>query len=725
MRARLRLIGAAALVIGLARAATAQVSDGTYAVARVPYAQRIAIIHDSRWPTFNNNNLNSLKQSLEATYGETPAAFQAHGAQVDYYESWWFDQDKAHADLYRNLGSQYPVALLWGFTTSGNKAGGQSDRRKYFNADSTTAQLVVLMGSVNAANITVNDTTYGTVDYEPGGAKFTGTNGSTTGGAISYNATRDTLWPGVGPVAVRCAVLPGNVTSVVRLFQPYTVPGSASFCTGGDPAGSVEPAVFDSTAKPNEIMPIAWRVYFDGGPKHVDYIKNCPNPQEELGPILYAMVSRYAQLDRQPWSQDHDDMTDLNPTNAVRASNATMESLYTVAKANYGISPYPDVNPRHLQSYLNGTNPDYETAWPAATTPHTYLNEFSFPFIIHSHDSTGANAFSNLVGRFGGYNPGNGTADSSWALNGGTAIREVYTHRVANAFVPGGTNSYTWGIVQRLVMADSVRRALMPNSMRAPYLTFPNNEMLPIGWRVRHTWWPGKSFWKSYNSDSTGTANPRMPECPPDSVFRAFCDGLGMPRGGTVFVRSLPPSAGANSNFKWRPYGDGSVFNVGRDEESDSVLATSFFYYPGERYSYRQGGGMVNVRNIGCVLAGAVSQGGYRGAQLGRLAVLLGIDWRAPRCENRNLLDGESTSEPGWSDSQGQRRAGVAALRAFSAWQHPTVVYSHPNPPANGFGTGGDQEGFYLMVAQPMRALAFIAGHDDFRYTAPWLTVAP
>lgn len=689
-----------------------------------PLAQRVLVVFDGRDDALLTANVKADAAATTKILGPTLDAWRLAGAQVDVVRTDFFETpadssigDVSHkqgpAYLWQTLGSYYPTVVCVGFN-----ADGASSRKRYFSADSTTAKIIHIGGW--AGSTYVDSTTFGLCTATVSNSDYR------RGSVVSpYNTNADTLWFSQIGYATRSASLLPGVSSVVRIFNP--VKTATYFGIVSDSTAGVFPAGSDTVAAAGEIMPVAWRVYWTTSGRSVDYVIMAGSVSAttaygyNMGHVLTALVSRTTQLAPAKAAMEWDDLFDTNPTNATRPANASIDSVYAEFRYTYGIPLAISTNPRHAAEYFAGSNPTRESAWTTGGG-WTWIRR-GIPWVHHAHDSTGSDIASGLVGRFGGYSTQNGSSDSAGTAT--TNVRYVYRHRYGIAPVNG--DAYT--IKYRLQWADSVRNAVCPTCFTPPYLSFPNNEMLPIDWRVS----TGQSVasavrsgfvtrWKSYQGDG---------KMPVDSVLSAFAAGLRIPDGGTLYLRTGVANNGTGAASVYRahgamppgytggPPGDDSPHNWVVSGDGDSVIAKTPFAYPGERTASRIDGRLIRVRNITPTTYDGVSRDNYRNNVQRTLSALLG-------CRTGTLTGGGFST---WAESYAADPGGMfsanAPQRNFGV-QNSRMVYLHPSAIASGWSFAtGPSSSYAIDVARlgllgGLRTLNSVAGHSLIRWVYPW-----
>lgn len=716
-----------------------------------PRSQRVAWVFDDGILAYGGATAAGNERNKVMAAGGLKQRLEQQGAQVDCFNSSWFlkstNLTNSEATLWKNLGDTYALVIVDGAIANGIKAAGATNTTRFYRADSTNAQLLLLFGGdFDAAAGRDSSYSFTNTSSWAGGASqpYAGTGEVSYGARMAYTLydddNADTLWINYSGNGVNPVSYASGIASVVRILQPIALTaGLHPFPLGNDSTITVMPTAGDSTASSTagalEILGPAWRTYFDTGAWVDNFL--CLGAGEQfqrnLAMIPYAMAARYLTLEPILVSAELDDVFDMNPSHTgTRWSNDGYDSLMTTFAA-FGMRPAISVNPLHGYEYMRGDDPTWEVAWSGDAW--TWPRKWRMPWVHHSHDSSAARPTSNLIGRWGGYQNGNGTTDI-------IGTRTVYRYHRAAGFRwnPGGTfHERRYGIYNKLVYSDSLRRIVCPECIVPPYLSFPNNEVIPVNWRTRTV----ASNWPAYRSDGADTL------CTVDSTFLAMARGLRVPSGGTLYLRGLLINGpGTNAAFAFRGWGDRSVLNTyagieGKLFAADSVIAQTPFLYPGEEMVIRDDAGVtdptgsgepywVRVKNIACIPfdSNTYNYQSAKAASSIQLSRLLGF-WTG-------ILDGG-----GFTDTDGTRDylrstytsdpTGVRVLnsndqRGWTA-DRPRVIYFHPG---NWTGDTGDYPSgpgeswqtymFVTGILRPVRLLNTLAGYPIVKWVYPWET---
>lgn len=711
-----------------------------YQTATKPYAQRVAVVYDGYDKALNVASVKALAVSRAKLLGPVFDSWRKRGVEVHFYSTDFFEipadslADGTHNQrvcaLWQSLGDQYPTVVCVGF--SGDTTYGKAARKRYFCPDSTTAKIVHIGGGSAATLWSQNTQTFGICDTATTTAYFDQRKACVT----SYtNTNADSLWFAGGAYGIRSGRLLPGVASVVRLFHPVAL--ADYFGWGADSAFGVQPTAGDSTADPLEIMPVAWRVYWTSGGS-VDFIKYYTSTADydfNFGPILETIVSRTTLIPPALAAMEFDDVFDSNPTTATRPSNAAYDSVFREFHYTWLVPLTISTSPRHAAEYYAGDDPTREAAWEH-DAGWTWIRR-GIPWVHHSHDSTSSDIGSGLVGRFGGYSTHNGSTSAGWTTDSITAFgitRFRYSHRGAGVDVRG--DKYT--ILYRLQWSDSLRRATCPECFTPPYLSFPNNEMLPTDWRARPASVAAAvtaNYWTRWK-DNQGDGN-----CTIDSTLWAFHYGLGIPSGGELFVRTVLANVGTGTEddfLSHRPVGLAVASVAGNNAqknwtvsgENDSVVARTPFTYPGERMSFRLGAAAgsrhIRVRNVGMTYYDAGSRTNYTFNVQPTLAGLMGS-----RTGNTTSA-GFSTWSESWSADPGGAYTVSVDQKNFGT-ENVRVVYLHPsanNTENSGWSFAtGPKTSYPIQCARlgllgGLRTLESVAGHKLIRWVYPWQVYA-
>lgn len=706
----------------------------TYQTHTKPYAQRVAVVFDGYYNVLIQSNVKAENARQAKLIGPTFDAWRTDGdAEVHFYTTDFFEipadslangtRAQAVSYLWQRLGDEYPTVVCVGF--SADSSVGKAARKRYFCADSTNAKIIHIGGGSSASSWLQNTQTFGISDTAGTGSYFD----QRKAAVMSYTgAATDTLWFGLGGYGIRSGRLLPGITSVVRLFKPVAL--STHFGWGNDSAFAVTPTGSDSVAGPHEVMPVAWRVYWTGTAS-VDFIKPSftADYDASFGHVLTALVSRTTALRPTRAAMEWDDVFDNNPTTATRPNNAAYDSVFAEFRYTYGIPVAISTNPRHAAEYYAGDDPTREAAWEH-DAGWTWIRR-GIPWVHHAHDSTTSDIASNLVGRFGGYSTGNGSGSASWTTDSITATgftRYRYGHRSASANVAG----VGYSIVARLAWSDSVRRAICPTCVTPPYLSFPNNELLPTDWRakagtsieasLRANYW---TRWNSYQGNGTATI---------DSTLWAFHYGLGLASGDELFVRTTTPNNGtgtsAQNDFRghmppggiaWASIsGNDAPKNWTTSGDNDSVVAKTPFHWPGERMASTIAGRLVRVRNVATTSYDGGARANYTTNVQRILPALLGSRTGNLTTAGFSPWCDAHSADPGgtYTAANDQKNSGV---------DHARIVYLHPS--ANGASgwsfARGPKTSYTVEVARRglvsgLNVLNTVAGHPLVKWVHPW-----
>ena len=732
-------LAALLLAVGIARADGPAASvgfEGPLQQWHVPYSKRCIVIYPSRWDVLSLANLQTNKRQMERFVGNTFDAFEGNGGEVHFYNSAFFETNNAHRNLFATLGTDAPVACyLFPYGNVGTNGGAQN---RYFHADSTTIQLVIVGGNGEAC-CSWSDVGVGVMDVEVAGGSASFARGSFL---TPWRGVADTLWGQAWASSKRptdAQLATAGVDKVVRMYRPQTFTG-VSWTNGSD--STTYAAGTDSTCTDGDQMGPVWYAHFikDGNgntepssaPHNVWYVK-CPQvlqlvSQMAYPQLLWAVLCRFTTVNPLRYSYEWDDMTDKPTDNmaGARATNATMDSTLQMLAGEYGIVMTGDVNPDHAVSYIRGTNPTYEVAW-SGESQH-YIKDNNVAWIHHAHDSTQARLSANIVGRYGGYPTGNAATRTTITAGALTSYALLaYAHRYASRFNPGNANvSQRFGIIQRFQYSDSLRQLVCPNCTVPNYMNFPGNQILPIGYKPRPT--TANPTWVTHFSDPLHTdagSGLQEPECSIDSLLYAL--SVGTLHDGTdwtthvrktLFLRYVFPDApGPSSQSSAWAWGDASPRQIYMSGDRDTAIAESPFFYPGERLSSRLGGNIQQVRAVGSTLLGAASAAVYRQLATYRCARMLGLANCIIRQEAYNVTNGESAT--GLDFGSVGSAVSVEVQRNFNYNQAGRSLYQHPGPLANGRGSY-DIDCYLRSIGTMVRSMDYLAARKATKCVFGW-----
>lgn len=764
-----RYLLAAALALGLVAPAWA---TDSFPTARVPKSRRVLFVNDAEITSFGASPEKNAQRIRKTYWGGLISALERQGAQVDIYPSTFFTKSTNVtaanvATLWKNAGDTYSLAIFANAVQYGTATAGASNRTRFMNADSTNVQIMVLWASNSRNEPMGADTTSGAYYWPLANFphRLSTSANSLIGATTAYGnrtalrayGTTDTLWiPVVGTGWMRLPYklrLNGNTvdtSKVVRTVETFDISGGtlSPYYSNADSTSTYYGALGDSTASADssaagtyrELLGPAWKVYFDSG-RWVDHLVSYPGTSptytSNFSMLAYAIAARYLDLRPIRVAVEMDDVFDMNPNNTgTRWSNAAYDSLFTKWVGTYNCKPLADVNPTHGYEYMRGDDPTYETAWSGAawTWPRKWRN----PWVHHSHDAVASRATSNLVGGFGGYATGNANVVTIGGVN--TFIKSP---RFAFRLTPGDT-VYGASIYHRLRYSDSLRAAVCPECPLPPYLSFPNNEVLPVNWRVR----TAPTGWARYRSVSSDSL------CTIDSTFLAMARGLKIPSGGTLYLRgTLSAGSGDAGYLTFRPWGTQSPRNAYTGNEdlytADSVVAKTPFINPGDERIVRDRYGVtdptgatsgtaywIKVKNVATVTFDPGSSNQpitqLMSAAPVTLARLLGFWNGTVTATSMGTVDANGNVYGEAFSLDPASVYGTGNDQQNSGRDRPRVVYLHPgnyagvstNPPI-GPGDNYATSQFARFILQPVKALNNIAGKRIIQWVYPWETYQP
>ena len=663
-------------------------------------------------------------------------------------------------EMFRTLGDYYSSAVMVGFRALFRA--NATHEKKFFCAESTNVQMIHVGGKANYASYDDGssplygsaDTTRSSDDDESIAA------GRSVAPYDGKGGLGDTLWMDRCMYGVRPVSLPAGCT-VVRLFHPVmnTLKGAASdsslfWGAGADSSRYTNAAATygsgvpmyryrsgwwavsrDSVARqPYEPLPLAWRVYWTDtngdGKDHVDFVKavSSVNTRFIFGDIAYSLVARYTKLSPIKIAMEWDDMANYTPTDGIvgagtyspqyaRIDGDELGDLVDEMRNVWGMRLATNIAPDSIIAYARGTPAgQWEGSAVKRVKPHSYYFEKKLPWIYHAHDSSSF-VGSNFVGKFGGYYPANGQN----VIIGAYDV-SAFTHRnLAGAFDPNNllaaNDPNKYGIFQRLLRSDSLRRVYCPSCPLPPYFSFPNNDMIPLDWKQR----PGGG-----HAPMVGNGSISM-----DNYFTAMGQATkAFPySGGTLYVRGYFHIL---NSIKWKDvqarnkahslggvmYPQFSVVNRYREFDRDSLAAEMFFLDPDVRLTYGNSQFRRVVQNVGTINLAAQSDilSEWAGSQRIRNQ-LLGFCNPQQRAGGPASDYGEAFS----ADPNGIISGNTNIIRNGAG--RVRVVYCHPLFNTTGPGGKGEIEAQRTVILRPLRALNRIAGHPIHQWVYPWETV--
>lgn len=730
-----------------------------------PRNLRVAVVRDDSQNGVGVTTQNANRLNMDRALGGLIPALARQGCQVDRFNSSWFlkstNMTNSEATLWKNLGDTYALVFVEGAIALGTKTAGATNTVRFYRADSTNAQLFLIYGN-RSKEMSGGDSTFAQVVAATSApANWVSSSGETaTGSRIAYRpyGSSDTIWVplhGTPPAAGNVA---SGITGVVRWLEPLRIGGTLNPLTNADSVLVSFPAAGDSTASSAggvyELLGPGWRTYYDNGRWVENACSQYSSPlyTRNVAPIAYAIAARYLDVKPILVAGEMDDVFDMvtagdSTVTPRRWSNAGYDSLFTRWRDTYGFKPAVTVNPLHAYEYIRGDNPTWETSnqWshrldaPWVGDPWKWPRKHAVSWIYHSHDSSAARVTSNLVGRYGGYQgAGNGLTNTS-----GGQVSYAYHRQPAFAWNPGRAfHERRYGIYQKLMYSDSLRRLVCPECVVPPYLSFPNNEVVPVNWRVRAE----VANYVSYRSPAADSV------CTVDSTFLAMARGLRIPSGGTLYIRGTvhdgSGSPGSVPSTGLRPWGTDSPKNVYTGAEqriaaNDSIIAKTPFLYPGEVRIVRDSNDTTNVahvpgdgksywvrvRNVGCLPFDATSVNiqEARSLSMRALSKLLGF-WSAvndgsasgPVDANGDYLGFAYSADPTGAYGTSAEQRGYTRDR-------PRVIYFHPNNwtgstgvVPTGPGRNSQTDNFEQQILMPVKALNTLAGKTIIRWVQPW-----
>lgn len=722
------------------------------------------VFDDSGLSSFGAVTAVRQSQALDRAMGGLASTLKRQGIQVDRKSTSWFLSTAAMdttggaygATRWRLAGDTYSLLVVYGGTEVGTATAGATNRTRFYDPDSTNAQLLIVWSAATRNELSGADTTT-TAWPTVGFPNRSSTSLNTSATAVSYDddgggpnpttstlrfalrayGTTDTLW--VPLIGTAWSHLPSKwtassktISSVVRSVEPLQLTaGLTPYYANADSSTLAMPAAGDSTATATttarDMLGPAWRVKFASGRYSENVIGQWTSTvyTTNFAMLAYAIAARYLAVNPILCAVEMDDVTDMSgPTDTgTRWSNAGYDSLLTRWVSTYRCLPVADVNPLHAYQYIRGDNPTWEANWSG--DPWTWMKKWRNPWIHHSHDAVASRPTSNLVGGFGGYSPGNANVVSIGGVN-----TYILSPRLAFRNYASQDSVYGPSIYSRLAYSDSLRRIACPECPVPPYLSFPDNRVLPVNYRTR----TAPTGWYRYRSVSTDSL------CTTDSLFLALARGLNVPKGGTLYVRATLCNGVGDAGYQtFRAEGVNSVKTVYSGNEdryaADSVVAKTPFVYPGEERIVRAnttGGYWVTVKNIATVTFDPGSGTNNHLALLSlapvALSRLLGF-WNGVVTSTTFGSSPSSTNYLG--DTWSVDPAGIYGLNSNN--QHnvgndrPRIIYFHPgnwtgsalNPPV-GPGNNYATAQFARMILQPVNALNNLAGKQIVKWVNPW-----
>lgn len=649
----------ALVLLGLAVPASAQIKVGTngYYVSNKPYGKRIAVLYDDRdYQALSVSNRNSMVVSSQAGLGSLLPVLKEQGADIHYYSYSWMEgiQTQNSAMRWRELGSYYPVVIVY-HQRARFGSGSLTHRKRYFRPESTSCHVIHYGGfgdNLQDETGVAADSMLGTCSdtFSPSGLGATRV-------IVSKTSPNDTL-PGFAvPFHLRTAVLPTNVSQVVRLFSAVNNAGEG-----------------DSVAGAADTMMWGWRVRTTpSGTNHASY---SAQPWMEYvstiqggaittsGHVLMALVYRYTTLppiviggpnwdDCGNWGMDPAFGSGRPPYFATQGAAyqwyiprvTYMDSLVSEWQNRWGTQITFSGQADTIVKYVEGT----ATGVPAQRWMKRQ------PFVLHVHDNDSTGVFVNPFGHL---------ADNADTTGGNTRARVVGFRRDPT----NATNMLKYGIYNRIVTADSLVRA--KGFKVIPWMDHAQNAYAPA----------------NFNGGSGATLLTQ------DSVMQAI---------------------GEAGKYWHRGYQDNQSVRNTLGSFDGSSQTTRIYGYPDERYYYRSvsDGKTKEVVSIGTTALTSSGLDAYtlaetrESAQVG-LTELLGI-----RCSPiRTLVPAYQWGESS-APAQGARYFGLGRVR---------VLYNHPKYFSNQLlGYYPDPTLMRSAIFEPLETLGHLAGRPIHRWVYP------
>lgn len=705
-----------ALLSGVAAATslefTAQKGTGFYTTA--PRNKSVAVIWDAVDDSLAGagGNANVFRYTLNQSQGRLFAALKEQGATVDFYRSTYFrdsDTDNAPGILWRRIGEKYGVVMVmnmyayWAFLPASTPP---HFVRKFFCPDSFSTDYpkpqLIHVGCTqawredsNAVDATAQARAMGTCSYAGVGNNVILAGTSTAdsshfafltprGDSIGFS----TAAYGVAqPVAKRAT----GVASVVQLFRPTANAPAvdadrliANTTVLGYP-GPISTLYQDSVATDKEVMPIAWRVYWNSG-RWVDFsVVDMNNSAfDNTGHVTLALVNRYLSLDPLPVSYEWDD----HGTFGVDDTGGEINGRVTYQRWPKQSTMTPWIAQLDSMGVKWNTTGPGDSLYRMATTtqngktyPYLLSRGSRMPFVPHVHDTIETHPLGIVTGR--------GTHQ---AAIGSSA---AFFHRYAFRYNPGASlPSSRYGIYDRLRLQDSTYTALFGSGRTAPYLSFCNDISAPLDYRVQ-------------NNGGDGT-------CPPDSFF------LALAMAGKTTIRGYVDGQSPDSTG----HTTAAVLNT-------ALVINRPFTYAGQQVTVeipstlpqtgdRALGSKQTIRCIGTTTSGVsfaspanARSKTFRSAAQQTIPRLLHIMYTRPSIAGGNAFLGENQAT--------QVALGLSNKNDDTAWIG--MYYQHPGIQAGATPWTAlemTKEEFRVSVRDPLAALSGIAGHDFWRWVYPW-----
>lgn len=469
-----------------------------------PYLTRVAIVYPSDLLRAGTSDatVQAVLKAYNTRLGSMVDELRERGVEVHYYDTeTLMDSTSAIADaageqgqpIWNTFGDQYPVTFMVGFRSQFD--GTLNDRRPWYKAYSTNTHMIHLVFNTSFS-LYDNAGTTATSNCGTGAFSSSFATSSTSARVCTYYGDRDTLYGRNLSFVTRVpdSTLNADIYSIVRLLKP--VASTWTHTSGKMPSGD------DSVATANELLPLAYRVYWkvpgqSTQGRWVDYVLMGTTADDERvnwQHIAVALAMRYTKIPPLPvgWI-DADDNGNFGLDRTWRANTspgqrwptpALLDSIVARSQSKWGV-------------VWNWNGPADSMAYYRNTYGYSYLNRMRYG-TAHSHDTVATHVYANLYGK------GSGNSDTTLAAVHSPRTAFVYA-APANRTTDDATRNL--GIFWRLTDHKNQMRNLF-NASGLHYLNTPNADGLPLGVRVQN--------YTGYGN-TNGNGN-----CPVDSFYMAL-----------------------------------------------------------------------------------------------------------------------------------------------------------------------------------------------------------
>ena len=526
-----------------------------------------------------------------------------------------------------------------------------------------------------------------------------------------------------------------RVNKIVRLWTPTWDAGGKFRSTSNNVvrADSADVMGADSVARyMSEPLPIAWRVYWKPRSVDLSWLSDSPSTSRSVDYVAmtgqvgsyactaqyaYALIARYAKLDKQRIAYEWDDHGTFgwDKADSTTGSNnyKTMwpqpDSLatYMAMLKSYGIASWETTGPAD-SLYLKATTVQGGKQYP-------WLRS-GWQFVPHVHDTTEAHRLGMVLG----------LGSNSCGYSGNSVFHPRYAFRNDGSLALDQPLKY--GIWNRLAAQDSAYRAYFGTGSLSPYLSFPNDYSATVSLRRQKVTLSGNRY--VFSAD-----------CPAESLFAAYkATGKSIIRGfvdlqnpyDTTFVDATTRNIGVSPPYAmWQDTAATLTtrerFTTRYFSDADRVFRGTL---PAALAQYGDNpNGTYAVRCVGTIAAsqtGAqiISASGaypytyqFRQAATAVVPTLLGLWYSPPRIGLPRVDLGEAALNGSFTLAKIFRYSqDTGRVRMF--YQHPGSSQFATGSPWARFNP--EKEIARVNVLSNIRALEGQAGYQLVQWVKPW-----